>query len=97
MCIEEVSRGRDWVPHVNMAAKSALERGISSVWQKLLTVVNNALVYLDSRTAEWIHWCGSLQDFIDAGALNICDISSGRVSLFTQIIELVFKLNLFLI
>ena len=63
-----------------MAAKSALERGISAIWQKLLTVVNNALVYLDSRTAEWMHWCGSLQDLIDAGALNICDISSARVS-----------------
>ena len=63
-----------------MAAKSAIERGISTIWQKILTVVNNALVYLDSRTAEWIHWCGSLQDFIDAGALNVCDISSARVS-----------------
>ena len=65
---------------LNMAAKSAIERGISTIWQKILTVVNNALVYLDSRTAEWIHWCGSLQDFIDAGALNVCDISSARVS-----------------
>ena len=65
---------------LNMAAKSAIERGISTIWQKILTVVNNALVYLDSRTAEWIHWCGNLQDFIDAGALNVCDISSARVS-----------------
>lgn len=67
-----------------MAAKSAIERGISTIWQKILTVVNNALVYLDSRTAEWIHWCGSLQDFIDAGALNVCDISSARVSTAAQ-------------
>lgn len=69
---------------LNMAAKSAIERGISTIWQKILTVVNNALVYLDSRTAEWIHWCGSLQDFIDAGALNVCDISSARVSTSAQ-------------
>ena len=69
---------------LNMAAKSAIERGISTIWQKILTVVNNALVYLDSRTAEWIHWCGSLQDFIDAGALNVCDISSARVSTAAQ-------------
>ena len=69
---------------LNMAAKSAIERGISTIWQKILTVVNNALVYLDSRTAEWIHWCGSLQDFIDAGALNVCDISSVRVSTSAQ-------------
>lgn len=69
---------------LNMAAKSAIERGISTTWQKILTVVNNALVYLDSRTAEWIHWCGSLQDFIDAGALNVCDISSARVSTAAQ-------------
>ncbi|KAL9984416.1 hypothetical protein ACROYT_G006704 [Oculina patagonica] len=61
-----------------MAAKGALERGITTIWQKLLTVVNNAMVYLDSRTAEWMHWCGSLQDLIDAGALNVCDIASGR-------------------
>ena len=67
-----------------MAAKSAIERGISTIWQKILTVVNNALVYLDSRTAEWIHWCGNLQDFIDAGALNVCDISSARVSTAAQ-------------
>ena len=63
-----------------MAAKGVLERGITAIWQKLLTVVNNALVYLDSRTAEWMHWCGSLQDLIDAGALNVCDIASQRVS-----------------
>ena len=69
---------------LNMAAKSAIERGISTIWQKILTVVNNALVYLDSRTAEWIHWCGTLQDFIDAGALNVCDISSARVSTSAQ-------------
>ena len=77
-----------------MAAKSALERGITSVWQKLLTVVNNALVYLDSRTAEWTHWCGNLQDLIDAGALNVCDISSGRVSTgldFHRYLFLTFK------
>ena len=77
-----------------MAAKSALERGITSVWQKLLTVVNNALVYLDSRTAEWTHWCGNLQDLIDAGALNVCDISSGRVSTgldFHRYLVLTFK------
>lgn len=75
-CVEETG-----YQHIlNMAAKSAIERGISTIWQKILTVVNNALVYLDSRTAEWIHWCGSLQDFIDAGALNVCDISSARVS-----------------
>ena len=73
--------GRDWVINgVNMAAKGVLERGITAIWQKLLTVVNNALVYLDSRTAEWMHWCGSLQDLIDAGALNVCDITSQRVS-----------------
>lgn len=63
-----------------MAAKSALERGISSIWQKLLTVVNNAVVYLDSRTAEWVHWCGNLQELFEAGALNVYDISSSRVS-----------------
>lgn len=63
-----------------MAAKSALERGISSIWQKLLTVVNNAVVYLDSSTAEWVHWCGNLQELLEAGALNVYDISSGRVS-----------------
>ena len=72
---------KDWVTkEINMAAKGALERGITTIWQKLLTVVNNALVYLDSRTAEWMHWCGSLQDLIDAGALNVCDIASRRVS-----------------
>ena len=72
---------RDWVrSDRNMAAKGVLERGITAIWQKLLTVVNNALVYLDSRTAEWIHWCGNLQDLIDAGALNVCDIASQRVS-----------------
>ena len=77
-----------------MAAKSVIERGISTIWQKILTVVNNALVYLDSRTAEWIHWCGSLQDFIDAGALNVCDISSARVSTTTaQYISLTKSLN----
>lgn len=63
-----------------MAAKSALERGISSIWQKLLTVVNNAVVYLDSRTAEWVHWCGNLQELFEEGALNVYDISSSRVS-----------------
>lgn len=61
-----------------MAAKSALERGISSIWQKLLTVVNNAVVYLDSRTAEWVHWCGNLQELFETGALNVYDISSSR-------------------
>ncbi|XP_068744966.1 sec1 family domain-containing protein 2-like [Montipora capricornis] len=61
-----------------MAAKISPERGISSAWQKLLTVVNNALVYLDVRAAEWVHWCGNFQELLEAGALNVYDIPSGR-------------------
>ena len=63
-----------------MAAKISPERGITSAWQKLLTVVNNALVYLDVRAAEWVHWCGNFQELLEAGALNVYDIPSGRVS-----------------
>ena len=62
-----------------MAAKGTLERGIASIWQKILTVVNNALVYMDSKTAEWVHWCGSFQDVLDSGALNVFDLSIARV------------------
>ena len=64
-----------------MAAGVSLSRGISSTWKKLLTVVNNALVYVDSPAAEILHWCGAIKDIIDAGSLAIYDISSSsRVS-----------------
>ena len=64
----------------NMAAATGLGRVTQSVWQKILTVVNNALVYLDTPAAELLHWTGSVQNILDAGALAIFDVSSGRVS-----------------
>ncbi|XP_048578515.1 sec1 family domain-containing protein 2 [Nematostella vectensis] len=61
-----------------MAAGVDINRSISSVWQKILTVVNNALVYLDDPAAELLHWSGNVASVIEAGALAIHDLSSRR-------------------
>jgi len=63
-----------------MAAGVSLNKNISSVWQKILTVVNNALVYMDNPAAEMLHWSGMVKDLLESGALAIYDTTSRRVS-----------------
>lgn len=62
-----------------MAAGVSLNKNISSVWQKILTVVNNALVYMDNSAAEMLHWSGKVKDVFEAGALAVYDTTSRRV------------------
>ena len=86
-----------------MAAGVSLSRGISSTWNKLLTVVNNALVFVDNPAAEILHWSGAIKDIIDAGALAIYDISSSsrvrrklnQTSLANQMMSHLFSFLLF--
>ncbi|XP_031556995.1 sec1 family domain-containing protein 2-like [Actinia tenebrosa] len=61
-----------------MAAGVSLNKNISSVWQKILTTVNNALVYMDNPAAEMLHWSGNVKNMVEAGALAIIDLSSKR-------------------
>jgi hypothetical protein len=62
-----------------MAAGVSLNKNINSVWQKILTVVNNALVYMDNPAAEMLHWSGNVKNMLKAGALAVLDSSSRRV------------------
>ncbi|KAK3707203.1 hypothetical protein QZH41_019565 [Actinostola sp. cb2023] len=61
-----------------MAAGVSLNKNISLVWQKILTVVNNALVYMDNPAAEMLHWSGNVKNVFEAGALAVYDTASRR-------------------
>lgn len=52
---------------------------INSTINSVLTLVNNAVVFVDDATAEVLHWCNGLSKLLDAGALAIRDIKHAKV------------------
>lgn len=54
--------------------------GLSSfsrhVWDKVLSKVKKAVVFMDDRCAESLHWNGGMASLLDAGARNLKQFSS---------------------
>ena len=51
------------------------------VLQKLLSTVNNAVVFLDDGVAECIHWMNAVDKIFSAGALEIRSIRDTKVAI----------------
>lgn len=51
----------------------------SDLWDTVLADVNKAVVFLDNATAENLHWSGGLSSLVDAGALDVKELSSFEV------------------
>ncbi|XP_048845956.1 sec1 family domain-containing protein 2 [Brienomyrus brachyistius] len=46
------------------------------MWDKVLSKVKNAVIFIDDRCAESLHWVGGATVFLDAGARNLKQFSS---------------------
>ncbi|XP_057313042.1 sec1 family domain-containing protein 2-like [Hydractinia symbiolongicarpus] len=57
---------------------------INSTINSVLTLVNNAVVFVDDATAEVLHWCNGLSKLLDAGALAIRDIKHAKECLESE-------------
>ena len=53
--------------------------------QKLLSTVNNAVVFLDDEVAECIHWMNAVDKIFSAGALEIRSIHETKVEYFISV------------
>uniref|UniRef100_A0A3Q1IQ15 Sec1 family domain containing 2 n=1 Tax=Anabas testudineus TaxID=64144 RepID=A0A3Q1IQ15_ANATE len=47
-----------------------------SMWQKVLSKVKKAVVFMDDRCAESLHWSGGAASLLEAGARNVKQFSS---------------------
>lgn len=45
-------------------------------WDKVLSKVNKAVVFMDDGCAEALHWCGGAAALLEAGARNVKEFSS---------------------
>ena len=52
-------------------------------WNKVCGKVNKAVVFLDSASAESLHWHGGAMLLFNAGALNVKELSSFEVKHFS--------------
>lgn len=48
----------------------------AQMWDKVLSKVRKAVVFMDDRCAEALHWCGGASLLLDAGARNVREFSS---------------------
>ncbi|XP_042339210.1 sec1 family domain-containing protein 2 [Plectropomus leopardus] len=46
------------------------------MWQKVLSKVKKAVVFMDDKCAESLHWCGGAVVLLEAGARNLKEFSS---------------------
>ncbi|XP_049909999.1 sec1 family domain-containing protein 2 [Epinephelus moara] len=46
------------------------------VWDKVLSKVKKAVVFMDDKCAEALHWCGGAALLLEAGARNVKEFSS---------------------
>ena len=49
-------------------------------WSRVAQKMKRAVVYLDARMAEMLHWSGGMGLLLQAGALDVRDFSSFEVS-----------------
>lgn len=48
----------------------------AQMWDKVLSKVRKAVVFMDDRCAEALHWCGGASLLLEAGARNVREFSS---------------------
>lgn len=60
----------------------ALNKVCQSAWDSVKLKVNKAVVFLDSASAECLHWAGGAKMLVFAGAINIKEFSSFEVRIF---------------
>lgn len=46
------------------------------MWEKVLSKVKKAVVFMDDKCAEALHWCGGAAVLLEAGARNLKEFSS---------------------
>ena len=54
-------------------------KSAAATWRQVCSVVNKAVVFLDSRLAECLHWNGGAMLLLSAGAVNVKELSSFEV------------------
>lgn len=59
-----------------MAASGELSVFSRQVWAPVLAKVRRAVVFVDDAVAELLHWSGGLELLLEAGALNVKELSS---------------------
>lgn len=58
----------------------AIASGIACQWEKVCRHVNKAVVFIDSTSAELLHWQGGLSRLLLSGAEDVKEFSSFEVS-----------------
>lgn len=58
----------------------AIASGIARQWEKVCRHVNKAVVFIDSTSAELLHWQGGLSRLLLSGAEDVKEFSSFEVS-----------------
>ncbi|XP_056413994.1 sec1 family domain-containing protein 2 isoform X2 [Hyla sarda] len=59
-----------------MASGAGLTAFSQKVWEPVVAKSRRAVVFMDEPCAEVLHWCGGLELFLAAGAVNIKEFSS---------------------
>ncbi|XP_077135886.1 sec1 family domain-containing protein 2 isoform X2 [Ranitomeya variabilis] len=59
-----------------MASGAGLTAFCQKVWEPVLAKSRRAVVFVDEPCAEILHWCGGVELFLAAGALNVKEFSS---------------------
>ncbi|XP_073501599.1 sec1 family domain-containing protein 2 [Phyllobates terribilis] len=59
-----------------MASGAGLTAFSQKVWEPVLAKSRRAVVFMDEPCAEVLHWCGGVELFLAAGALNVKEFSS---------------------
>lgn len=49
-------------------------------WERICSYVNHAVVFIDNRSAEALHWHGGLLKLVNAGATDVKEFSSFEAS-----------------
>ncbi|XP_014676542.1 PREDICTED: sec1 family domain-containing protein 2-like [Priapulus caudatus] len=55
---------------------SPVSEFINSTWETICAKVDRAVVFVDRSSAECLHWSGGVVRLLDAGAINIKELSS---------------------
>ena len=53
-----------------------------NIFNSLLTLIEDAVVFLDDTSCECIHWCNGFKKLLAAGALDIRDVKHSKVKNF---------------
>ncbi|XP_063314082.1 sec1 family domain-containing protein 2 [Pelobates fuscus] len=59
-----------------MAGSPGLAAFCLKVWEPVVAKSRRAVVFMDTPCAEILHWCGGVELFLSAGALNVKEFSS---------------------